>query len=70
MAEQIKGAGPGGSPAPFIIRRALDTEIKGVKMEYIQDNNPLQTSLLHEFMAVSIESAVFIMTVMVMIMVW
>jgi hypothetical protein len=39
-------------------------------MEYIHDNRPLQTSLLHEFMAVSVESAVFIMMVMVMIMIW
>jgi hypothetical protein len=37
-------------------------------MEYIQDNNPLQSSLLREFITVSAESAILIM--MVTIMVW
>ena len=60
---EVRGRDRGGT-LPHLL---LD-DYKGFKMEYSQDNSSLQTSLLHEFITVSIESAILIM--MVMIMVW
>ncbi len=49
-------------PAPLLMR------IKELKMQNSQDHNTLQTSLLHEFITVSVESLILIM--MVMLIVW
>lgn len=37
-------------------------------MEYVQDNSPLQTSVLREFIAITIESVMLIMIVTLMVL--
>ena len=56
-----------GEALPIHLLNLKPNDRKGIKMEYSQDTRPLQTSLLHEFVTVSVESVIFIMIVMIMI---